>query len=197
MRVVEHVLGQEAFDLLRQAADSGERLAPTAAGLAGDEGRAGKQVEFVDVLEGDPRHVLADGAGVLAHAGDGVDHGTRIAGVRGEESADVALGGVVRPVEALEQVGGTGDVDQRAPAEGQPQGEVHDQVGVHRDQPRGRVRAFEMATEPVDPFSDPRQDVGAHCSSTTQVSLLPPPWDELTTMEPLRIATRVSPPVVT
>ena len=33
--------------------------------------------------------------------------------------------------------------------------------------------------------------------STIQVSLLPPPWEELTTREPLRRATRVSPPVVT
>ena len=33
--------------------------------------------------------------------------------------------------------------------------------------------------------------------STTQVSLLPPPWDELTTSDPLRRATRVRPPRVT
>lgn len=31
-------------------------------------------------------------------------------------------------------------------------------------------------------------------SSTTQVSLLPPPWEEFTTSEPLRNATRVNPP---
>ena len=33
--------------------------------------------------------------------------------------------------------------------------------------------------------------------STIQVSLLPPPWDELTTREPGRRATRVRPPRVT
>lgn len=33
--------------------------------------------------------------------------------------------------------------------------------------------------------------------STTQVSLLPPPWDELTTREPARLATLVKPPRVT
>ena len=31
-------------------------------------------------------------------------------------------------------------------------------------------------------------------ASSTQVSLLPPPCDELTTSEPLRMATRVRPP---
>ena len=34
-------------------------------------------------------------------------------------------------------------------------------------------------------------------SSTTQVSLVPPPWDELTTSEPSRSATRVRPPGTT
>src|SRR3546814_17746581 len=35
-----------------------------------------------------------------------------------------------------------------------------------------------------------------HQSSNTQVSLVPPPWLEFTTSDPLRIATRVSPPGV-
>src|SRR3546814_6389906 len=35
-----------------------------------------------------------------------------------------------------------------------------------------------------------------HQSSNTQVSFVPPPWLEFTTSDPLRIATRVSPPGV-
>ena len=38
---------------------------------------------------------------------------------------------------------------------------------------------------------------GSPAGSTTQVSLLPPPWDEFTTSDPSRRATRVSPPRVT
>src|SRR6186713_2098312 len=36
----------------------------------------------------------------------------------------------------------------------------------------------------------------AHQSSSTQLSLVPPPWDEFTTSEPFLSATRVRPPGV-
>src|SRR3546814_5663245 len=41
-----------------------------------------------------------------------------------------------------------------------------------------------------------KEDDTPHQSSNTHVSFVPPPWLELTTSEPLRIATRVSPPGV-
>ena len=53
----------------------------------------------------------------------------------------------------------------------------------------------------LDPAARGRRQAGPGGAvtrvSTTQVSLLPPPWDELTTREPGRRATRVSPPRVT
>ena len=44
------------------------------------------------------------------------------------------------------------------------------------------------------PASAPRWRRAGSWSFSTQVSLLPPPCDELTTSDPLRRATRVSPP---
>ena len=108
------------------------------------------------------------------------------------------LGGFgARTVQLVEQRSCAGNVDQRSPAKRQAHGQVHEQVGVDVDQAGGGVRAFEVAAEPIDPLGDPGQNGAVHSSSTTQVSLLPPPWDELTTVEPLRKATRVSPPVLT
>src|SRR3546814_20790256 len=41
-----------------------------------------------------------------------------------------------------------------------------------------------------------KEDDTPHQASNTHVSFVPPPWLELTTSEPLRIATRVRPPGV-
>ena len=49
---------------------------------------------------------------------------------------------------------------------------------------------LEVARHPVERVGDP----GEHQSRSTQVSLLPPPCEELTTSEPSRSATRVRPP---
>src|SRR5262249_58824867 len=52
------------------------------------------------------------------------------------------------------------------------------------------LRAFEVARGPEQMVGDSPQ----HQTSTTQVSLLPPPCDEFTIREPSRSATRVRPP---
>ena len=108
---------------------------------------------------------------------------------------NVALARLV--IEALEQLYAAGDVHQRLPAQGQALGQVHEQVAVLGNQVRCAVGAFQIPAQPVAAFCCARKGMAAHSRSTTQVSLLPPPWDEFTTIDPLRMATRVRPPVVT
>ena len=53
--------------------------------------------------------------------------------------------------------------------------------------------ALDVTVQPVDRIGNSAQHAFGS-PARTQVSLLPPPCDELTTSEPLRSATRVSPP---
>src|SRR5215211_2972500 len=53
--------------------------------------------------------------------------------------------------------------------------------------------ALDIAGQPVQVFGSARQHASSY-SSRIQVSLVPPPWLELTTSEPSFSATRVSPP---
>ena len=74
--------------------------------------------------------------------------------------------------------------------------EAHDLAAqlLGDDQEAGDVlRPLEIAPHPVERVGDPGEDHGSRGAST-QVSLLPPPWEELTTNEPGRSATRVRPP---
>src|SRR5260221_8871561 len=74
----------------------------------------------------------------------------------------------------------------------------------HPDPPpsRGREKSSMARRRPLPPCGGGSGwgVLGARChsaslhSSSTQVSLVPPPWLELTTSEPSRSATRVSPP---
>jgi hypothetical protein len=70
--------------------------------------------------------------------------------------------------------------------------EIQHELHVDIEDARAGLGALEVAAQPEAGIGDPAQH--ASPSSKTQVSLLPPPCEELTTSEPLRIATRVSPP---
>src|SRR5262249_29292301 len=118
-----------------------------------------------------------------------------VALVDGEETDDVVL--TARLVELGELAARADEVDERLPAERYPARQGHREDGVDVDQPRGVLRALEVAAEPVEVVGEPRQHQAASSTSTTQVSLLPPPCELLTTSEPLTSATRVRPPVVT
>src|SRR5262249_17796512 len=61
----------------------------------------------------------------------------------------------------------------------------------HLKDPRGALGALDVAPQPEAVVGDAR-DHASSCS--THVSFEPPPWLELTTYEPSRSATRVSPP---
>ena len=65
------------------------------------------------------------------------------------------------------------------------------QMIVDIDQPRAPFGALQVARRPEQIVRDSTQHPYA---PNTQVSLLPPPCEELTTSEPSRSATRVSPP---
>src|SRR3546814_17361644 len=62
------------------------------------------------------------------------------------------------------------------------------------DQPGGEVGAFDVEADPVEAGCRARQHHRRPPSWSTQVSLVPPPWLELTTSEPSVSATRVRPP---
>ncbi len=65
---------------------------------------------------------------------------------------------------------------------------IEHQIQMRADQARGVLRPLQVAAHPVQTVGDAREH------QSTQVSLLPPPCDELTTSEPRRSATRVNPP---
>src|SRR3546814_17482151 len=62
------------------------------------------------------------------------------------------------------------------------------------DLPGGEVGAFDVEADPVEAGCRARQHHRRPPSWSTQVSLVPPPWLELTTSEPSVSATRVRPP---
>ena len=72
---------------------------------------------------------------------------------------------------------------------------VEHQIEVDAHQAHQMLGALEITAHPVEIVGYAREHQSV--PSTIHVSLLPPPWEELTTREPSRNATRVSPPVVT
>src|SRR5262249_11117380 len=83
------------------------------------------------------------------------------------------------------------DEEHRLPLLLPGDGKVEQQRPVDLQDAGGVLGALQVAAHPEGVLGDAR-DHGP--SSITQVSLLPPPWLELTTSEPFRRAVRVSPP---
>src|SRR5204863_4176029 len=84
------------------------------------------------------------------------------------------------------------------PARRSLSGDVQPDVFVGEQCPRQILGPFQVTAEPECIFCEPaEQHQPPPGDSTMNVSLLPPPCEELTTREPLRSATRVSPPRVT
>ena len=159
--VVQHVLGQEPFELLGSAADAIERFAATAARSGRLQGAASVKVQLGDVFEGDARHRLADVAHVLPRHCQRADDGTWIANVGGHEAADIAFAGFgILAVEFLEQPLRTADVHKRSPAERPSRRQVHQQMAVHGNQSRRGIGPLDVAAQPIDPLGHAREDVG-------------------------------------
>ena len=70
---------------------------------------------------------------------------------------------------------------------------VEHELDIYIEDARTRLGPLDVAAQPKARVSDTTQHA-ASVSSRTHVSLLPPPCEEFTTSEPLRMATRVSPP---
>src|SRR6516225_2666795 len=60
-------------------------------------------------------------------------------------------------------------------------GRLHDGVVVDVEEPRGVLHALDVATDPVEVLGDAAQHQAGPDSERTQVSLEPPPCEELTT----------------
>src|SRR6185312_8448645 len=86
------------------------------------------------------------------------------------------------------------DGDQRPPAGQGRQLGVEGQGARDLQEARGALGAFDVAPQPEAVVGDARDHVASAC---TQVSFEPPPWLEFTMYEPVRSATRVSPPGMT
>src|SRR6185312_6112405 len=71
---------------------------------------------------------------------------------------------------------------------------VQQQAEVYVKNTSRILRSLHIPTHPQQTFGNPTEHGNYPSPSKTQVSLLPPPCDELTTSEPSRSATRVKPP---
>ena len=195
-RIVTHGAGEQSRDALAAPDDALQIVVPAAPAEAGVQPLAGEQVQIRDLFPDLARHHIARGAQVLARQRDGVQQRARMLRMREQKMHHRRLRVLADDITVDLVV--AGDRDQGLPAEGDRTRQVQLQVGVHRDQPGGVLGALGIAAEPVHVVRDAgKQAAHADGSSTIQVSLLPPPWEEFTTSEPARIATRVRPPVVT
>ena len=82
-------------------------------------------------------------------------------------------------------------INQRGPLTGIARGVVERDAPAHFEKTHQIFGALDVAENPVEAVGYTAEH------GTTQVSLLPPPWDEFTTKESRLRATRVSPPGVT
>src|SRR5262249_6049580 len=108
-----------------------------------------------------------------------------IEGVEGQNRGLIGAG-----VTLLEDLAFPSNGQQRSPRLRVLRRTLNQQMVVDVDQARAPLRAFEVTRGPEQVVGDSSQ----HQTSTTQVSLLPPPCEEFTIKDPSRSATRVRPP---
>ncbi len=141
-------------------------------------------------------HVAGDrgthGAGIVARGADGGLDARRIALVEDQEVDHVLCGDVVMQALVGEVAGRT--LQRRTPFVAVAfHGAGHQRDSVtDLEEARHVLGALHVARHPEQGGCRPAE----HQSSSTQVSLVPPPWLEFTTSEPFFSATRVRPPGV-
>ncbi len=149
---------------------------------------ADDEEEPVDRLPHLARDLLPDGARVLARERDAAGDGARVAVVPQHPLGDVLsrVRVVVLAVHRLVSEERDDPLPRLAVV-----GDLRVEHGVVVDveQARAVLRALDVARDPVERLGD-----AAEHQPRTQVSLLPPPWDEFTTSDPSRSAVRVRPP---
>ena len=202
-----------ALDVLEELVGAGGPHVRGAPGLH-------EQVELVYRLPHLDRDLVADHPGVLARREDAGQDRVRVAQVEGEELGDgPAFRSLVVLVKQL-LVAGAGE--ERPPVLPKVRvvvsPEIEDELQVHLEQAGDVLGALDVPAHPVEAVRDAREHhvglrpgggdlrswghgdacLGGYLSpASTQVSLEPPPCDELTTREPFLSATRVRPPGVT
>src|SRR5208337_4628394 len=153
-----------------------------------------RMVETVDVLPHLARDAVADGARILPRLGDALHDGVGIVAAKGEKLIHrLRIGFGVKLEEALLLARHD---DEGVPAQPVWRRRLFQQhVIVHVENPRGVLGSLHVTRQPEQRIRDARQHyVAQESSRRTQVSLLPPPWEEFTTSEPGCSATRVKPP---
>src|SRR5262249_1245695 len=111
--------------------------------------------------------------------------------VRVEDDEVEHRGLVERLVPLEERVVLRGDGHQRGPWLSRPRRALDQEVIVDVDQPGAPLGTLQSPSHAIEVVGDPGEHIYL---SSTQVSLLPPPCDELTISDPSRSATRVRPP---
>src|SRR5258708_17776254 len=134
---------------------------------------------------------MAQRDGVVA---GGIDATSNRIGVVDIEREEVEDRGVVGRLEVLgKEFALAENREQRRPRLCVARRTLDQQMVVDVEQARAPFGSLQIAGSPEKMTRDSPE----HQASSTQVSLLPPPWDELTISEPSRSATRVSPPAST
>ncbi len=199
--VAAHIGRQQAGDLQAAIDHPGDEFQPVAPLQGALAAATQVQVQIVDRFPHLLRQGVADAAQDLARTADGNRQRGRVLLVQQQKAHHLGIGHVGAGIRMQrgEYLARANRVDHRPPAEAHRARQVQLQHAADPDQARGVFRAADVAAEPVQIVCHPRehQCVPWSSASTTQVSLAPPPCEELTTSEPGVIATRVSPPVVT
>src|SRR5262249_7756617 len=128
-------------------------------------------------------------AGVLARGPETREDRVGVPRIEGEKEENVRSLGLA----VLSAKGGlvSGRSHERSPLRALVGLQIEQVQEVHVDEARDVLGALEVPVHPVDAVGHAAQHAP---SSSTQVSLLPPPCDEFTTSEPSLSATRVRPP---
>jgi len=167
-------------------------------GLLGVGGVVDHQVEFIQLLPHLRGNDFPHRAGVLARRTQTGKDRVGIARVESQEPDHVFARGH-RMFGGKEFLVARG-VDHRLPLFLDAHRQIQHQAQVDVHKPRHILRALDVAAHPINGIRDATEHQWIPSASlpppldNTQVSLLPPPWDEFTTSEPFLSATRVRPP---
>ena len=149
-------------------------------------------VQVIDLLPHFRGDHLADLAGVLPGDGDAIDDAAGVFRFPYQKTHHILRGAL--GIEGVEQFPIAAGIDQGQPGFGATGRAIEGHGLAHLDKAGDVLGPFDVAINPIERIGDAAQHGE---SSTIQVSLQPPPWDEFTTREPRRRATRVRPPGLT
>ena len=153
-------------------------------------------IDVVELLPHFGGDHLADLTGVFPGDGDAVHHAVGV--VLGPHQKLHHLVGSTGWIEAIEQLPVATGIHQGQPGLGAAGRAVERHGLAHYNKARDVLGPLHVAVDPVERIGYAAQHGKASSFSLTiQVSLQPPPWEEFTTSEPRRRATRVRPPGLT